>query len=85
MGAAWWTLDAMKFMALSTADEKTVAQAIREEPRGLDKCRAQLSTLLRETRELAGGAGATAADTGGAARVCDSVSVSPRTCVRDWV
>uniref|UniRef100_A0A7S4EXX9 Phospholipase/carboxylesterase/thioesterase domain-containing protein n=1 Tax=Chrysotila carterae TaxID=13221 RepID=A0A7S4EXX9_CHRCT len=57
MGAAWWTLDAMKFMALSTADEKTVAQAIREEPRGLDKCRAQLSTLLRETRELAGGAG----------------------------
>lgn len=55
-GSAWWTIDPMKFLALSTADEATVASAIREEPPDLGTCRKQMADLLADVRQLGGGA-----------------------------
>ena len=56
IGAAWWSLDVMGFMAMVMApDEKKIAQLIRKEPAGLSECRAQMAALLAEARALTGG------------------------------
>uniref|UniRef100_A0A7S0NZ60 Phospholipase/carboxylesterase/thioesterase domain-containing protein n=1 Tax=Calcidiscus leptoporus TaxID=127549 RepID=A0A7S0NZ60_9EUKA len=54
-GSAWWSIDPMKFMALSSADSDAVAKAIREEPPDLSACRAKMATLVQEVRTLGGG------------------------------
>ena len=57
VGAAWWKLDLMKFMALLMpgATEAQMAEMIRAQPDGLTECRERMKALLLEARTLAGG------------------------------
>jgi len=59
IGAAWFTIDVMKFMMMQMSpDERMIAQLIREEPEGMGLCRGSMRRLLDEARGLGGGGGA---------------------------
>ena len=55
MAAAWWHLDAMKWMMAAQQGGDALAQLIREEPPGLEDARERLAQLVGEAREMAGG------------------------------